>query len=462
MYEALFLKSKIVAVGLCAIIVIFGFSMAPNRSRFLLAVGTVSAAFQIDILIAPLGAVLVFSNFVFAILFAHSFFEIRSLQGVRDRSTPRIIWPWLGVIFFAALAIFKAINPVTARAPLLLFSFNLITFFAVLRTVKTASDVRFFVGCLLAALIVQGMIGLLQYKFPFFKIGVIDHSQSWMWWRAKGTFFHANHFGMFLALMLPIAIRSMVNAMAQGDSKWITYSFVAIGVGFVALLASYNRGSMVGFTFGLMIMLSIDFTRRGVKIRRIVSNLIAVGFLCVGLLSIKFGSKVYDRFFHSDANDQIEGRESQMAEALQVVSQHPVIGVGYSNDRYYAAEAFVHNMYLLIATETGIPGLLFFLWVIAEALRTLWRMSRSSVLYCSNYARGAIAAILGFCLASWAGPDFWIDNGVRSYFWLIVALVFVLSRLNRVVLLKQNERYALQRQQAGAASSIAAQATGVL
>lgn len=84
-------------------------------------------------------------------------------------------------------------------------------------------------------------------------------------------------------------------------------------------------------------------------------------------------------------------------------------------------------------------GLVCFLWFLFEILREALAVSRSKVLYCANYARGALASVLGFCLASWVGPDFWINFAVQAYFWLVLALLYALSRLKRVVVFKQKQ-----------------------
>ena len=453
MITPLLFQSKFLVLGLLAGITAIGLIMAPNRSRFLLALGTVTAAFQVEILIAPLGAGFTFGYVAFLLLLIFSFIEKGTRTGRERHPIPRVVWPWLALLLCSLFAVTKAVDSTVARGTIILFGFDLIIFFAVLRTVRTPQDIRFFAGCLMAAIMVQSLIGLLQYKFPFFKIGVIDHFQSYMWWRSKGTFFHANHFGMFLMLLLPVTIRSVISAIAEKNSPWVWYGFASAGIGFVALLASNNRGSWGGLTFGLLIMLAVDIFRRGTKIRRIITNLLAVALLVGGLLSIKFAPKIYDRVFADDAEGQLEGRELQMEETIPLVLANPLIGVGYGNDRFYASVIFVHNAYMLIAAETGIPGLLCFIWLLIEIFREIWVVSRSGVLFCANYARGALAALLGFCVASWVGPDFWINFGVQSYFWLLVALIFVVSRLRRTTFARQKQQMRKQQTQAVAATA---------
>jgi O-antigen ligase len=162
-------------------------------------------------------------------------------------------------------------------------------------------------------------------------------------------------------------------------------------------------------------------------------------------MSIKFAPKIYDRVFQDDAEGQLEGRSEQIEETIPLILRNPIVGVGYSNDRFYASVIFVHNVYMLIAAEIGVTGFICYLWFLFEIFREIWAISRSGVLYCANYGRGVLAGMLGFCLASWVGPDFWINYGVQSYFWLVLALLFALGRLKRVLLFKQRQM-ALQQQ----------------
>jgi len=64
------------------------------------------------------------------------------------------------------------------------------------------------------------------------------------------------------------------------------------------------------------------------------------------------------------------------ATALQLFSTHPLLGVGAGNyqffDRSYegvAAGGIAHNQFLTVAAETGVTGLLMFLWLVIALLR---------------------------------------------------------------------------------------------
>ncbi len=444
----LIFNSEIVYFGLVVVIFTLGFIMFSNHAYFLLAAGTISAAFQGGLWIPSFNTDFYLSFIIFSILLVYSYVNPKSNNGIRYNNKV-MIFAWLGVFLFSIFAITKALDVSKARQAIILFSIDLVIFFAIWRTVRTPKDVQFFIACLIAALIVQSMIGMLQYKIPLFKIGIIDQvlaEGKTKWYRAKGTFYHPNGFGMYIMIMLPIAYRGLINAYMQKNIKWRFYCIVGLTFGIVALLASFNRGSWAGLFVGFFIMCMVDFFRRKKKITKVLSNLIVAAFIFGTIISIKFAPVVLERIYGADADEQVENRSSQMVEATELIKQNPFIGVGYGNDLFYAAQIFVHNLYLLIAAEAGIPGLIFFLWFLIELFRETWRTSGSQIIYCANYSRGFIASLIGFCISSWVGPDFWIHYGVQSYFWLLVSLVFVVGRLDRNLIYKQKMMQKRQRE----------------
>src|SRR5947208_7021672 len=90
---------------------------------------------------------------------------------------------------------------------------------------------------------------------------------------------------------------------------------------------------------------------------------------------------VASRFYNPDEVYGFE-RIYYYATALQLFTTHPVLGVGAGNyqffDRSYEGEAaggIAHNQFLTMAAETGIVGLLIFLWLVF-ALHKLRRQLR--------------------------------------------------------------------------------------
>jgi O-antigen ligase len=99
--------------------------------------------------------------------------------------------------------------------------------------------------------------------------------------------------------------------------------------------------------------------------------------IAIVLIAIVFSGVigVAARFYNPDEVYGFE-RIYYYATALRLFVTHPLFGVGAGNyqffDRSYEGEAaggIAHNQFLTLAAETGIVGLLFFLWLVLALLR---------------------------------------------------------------------------------------------
>jgi O-antigen ligase len=137
----------------------------------------------------------------------------------------------------------------------------------------------------------------------------------------------------------------------------------------------------------------------------------------------------------------IQGRAAEMRAAALVFEQHPVAGVGPSEfplyyQQYAAAQGSgivrtinygpdrgapdpraSHDMFLSVAAEVGILGLLVFTAIIATALGTLRSVARTAEPDLSALALGLFAALAGYVTAG-----LFLTLAYERYFWLLLAL----------------------------------------
>jgi len=147
----------------------------------------------------------------------------------------------------------------------------------------------------------------------------------------------------------------------------------------IGLGLTFSRETwLLGF-FGLLLVSAAWLRRRvnptlGLLIVVVVSVVIVLSGV-IGLISTFYNpSDVYglERIYY-------------YVTALQLFAAHPLLGVGAGNyqffDRSYEGEAaggIAHNQFLTIAAETGVTGLLMFLWLVVVLLRIRKRL-RSEV-----------------------------------------------------------------------------------
>ncbi len=434
---------------LSLILVAVAMAVAKDRRRVLLMAAVVSAAWQGGLWLARFNTDIRLTHILLFGLFVWQFIEPQKRIHFR-KSYLRILLPWSLLIVWSTLAITQALNADYARMGPLTFFIDALAVYVMVNVIRTPKDLQFFLIVICFAVIGQSLLALVQFKFHFFKFGVIDEAASWMWWRARGSFFHPNHLGIFLAWSLPLVLRGLIGAIAGRDRKMTYITASAFLLGGMALLATFNRGSWIGLAAGMLVMVMLDMFGRGGKVKRVARGMLVVGVLVGMVGSVKYGGLILDRFINSDRQEQEANRSMQAQEAIELIKQKPILGVGYKNDIFYSSTIFVHNNYLLIAAETGLIGLGFFLWFLFEFWRMIIRAVRSKIPTVSNYGKGYVAGMLAFMIASIPGPDFWINEGVQMYFFVWLAFMISMLRIESKLLELQRKKRREQRMHSAA------------
>ena len=135
----------------------------------------------------------------------------------------------------------------------------------------------------------------------------------------------------------------------------------------------------------------------------------------------------------SDVDNSVLSRATENLTAIQVFADHPVVGVGpgqYPNYyRDYADEIGVsvkaenreaHNLYLGIAAETGLVGIVMFLGAVVATLMQLMRARARALATRPDLA--AIAAGFMLALVGYLASGMFLHLSYARYFWLVLAL----------------------------------------
>ncbi|HSU27832.1 MAG TPA: O-antigen ligase family protein [Chitinophagaceae bacterium] len=188
------------------------------------------------------------------------------------------------------------------------------------------------------------------------------------------------------------------------SAKWKSRLQWMMGFLVVALVFSYSRGAWLALAAGIL---------AGWLIRKkllLISFILLTGLITGGLFWVKsedrylrFANDYKNTIFHENFREHLiatyEGKDVSTAErfyrwiaGINMVGENPLTGTGpntfYENYKPYAVPAFktwvsnnedhstVHNYFLLLAVEQGIPGLIFFLVLLGAMLyyaETLYR-----------------------------------------------------------------------------------------
>jgi O-antigen ligase len=170
------------------------------------------------------------------------------------------------------------------------------------------------------------------------------------------------------ALCLPFLFSAVLFGRRSVSHYWLICGLFPLCL--VGLVLTFSRETwLLGFC-GLL-MVSVSWLRSRVNpafrvLIIVVATVVVVFSGVIGLVST---------FYNPDKVYGLE-RIYYYATALHLFTTHPLLGVGAGNyqffDRSYEGEAaggIAHNQFLTIAAETGVVGLLIFLWLVFALLK---------------------------------------------------------------------------------------------
>lgn len=189
--------------------------------------------------------------------------------------------------------------------------------------------------------------------------------------RFAGTFGAPSVAAAYLAIGLFVAFARLFAAERPTHARWLGLVF---GLGFLGLLLTRSRAVWIAFAIG-SVGLGLRAWVQG-RVSRRAAVWLGIGALLAVLVAWPL---VMDRLLQ-DHGEAAEVRNNLVRIALLMIADHPLTGLGINTATQhvieYAAKAdikgwvfIVHNQFLLVAAETGLPGLLAFVWLILSGMR---------------------------------------------------------------------------------------------
>lgn len=292
---------------------------------------------------------------------------------------------FLFTILFLSIAIFLSESPLVGWYFFLKFlemsflvwyvSKNLIT--------KEITGLLFFLGIVFESILSlgqifhQGAIGGLLYflgerNFSASTPGIANASVSGaLVLRPYGTFSHPN----MLAGYFVVAMLFVTYLLGKKKSKLSVFLFFSLAFGTVGLAISLSRTEIFAWIAAGILAVGISFHQR-------ISKNILLLFTVVGatlLLSVAFFPVIISRLLSFSFGESLSERIDLAKSAITMILSHPLLGVGPNNFisslPIFAKNDFVlqpvHTIYLLIAAESGIVGLLIFLGFLLFVIKVL-------------------------------------------------------------------------------------------
>lgn len=275
---------------------------------------------------------------------------------------------------------------------------------------------RWGAGALVVAGVIEALIGVLQFLFQrplglfFFGEPHLDLinpavaktivAGGGRLLRAYGTFVHPNVLAAFLLIVMYVVVHLLltvrypapVSRGGSGSIPFLTMTrriiyLIALFIILVGLGLTFSRATWLaaaGVCSGwLLIILCRERWRFMLKTKTIFQIIIVV-IIAVIFLQRFFPWVFLPKISFSASEPSVMRRLTYLHIGWEILKERPLIGVGIGNQTRYAAdhqlyqrfgfsqELFwqpVHNLYLLVAAELGLVGLLLLIIFIAVTLR---------------------------------------------------------------------------------------------
>ncbi|HSH05104.1 MAG TPA: O-antigen ligase family protein, partial [Anaerolineae bacterium] len=240
--------------------------------------------------------------------------------------------------------------------------------------------------------------------------------------RAIGTSVDPNSFGGLLVLIGALAGPQLV-AKKPIVPRWV--AVLMFGTIFTALILTFSRGAFLALVGGLGFVTVLRY-------RRLLPYLAFVGVASLGLPVMQsFVARMVAGLLGQDLATQM--RFGEYRDALSLIRQYPLFGVGFAGSPDIELYLGVANVYLTIGQQMGVLGLLSFVVLIGTMFgyaffnrHVFAEQARHDALWL-----GAHAAVVGGLVAGvFDHYLFNIDfHHAVTAFWLMVGLGVAATRL---------------------------------
>lgn len=197
--------------------------------------------------------------------------------------------------------------------------------------------------------------------------------------RATATFPDPHMLSFFLGLLIPIAL-----VLFLLEKNKLLYGFLLVAL-VVCDVLTFSRGGYLGLFAGALA--ALVFCRDSIKKNHKLSLLVLVGIFILALTIPNPISKRYWSSFNLKEGSN-KGRIETWRQAVGVILDHPVIGVGIGNyplaikpTATYREPIYAHNTYLDIAAETGILNALIWISLLVSAAVAFLKKSKENIIF---------------------------------------------------------------------------------
>jgi putative inorganic carbon (hco3(-)) transporter len=273
-----------------------------------------------------------------------------------------------------------------------------------------------------ALALVFAAIGIYQYETRdvFWNPKLLVANAYAPFYRVNSVFWDPSIYGRFLVVAI---LACLVAVLFGRDRRLLIGCTAAIAAIWAGLFFSYSQSSFAALVTGVVIASIFAWGRRGALIAVVAAVVVAVGALAVPNVR-------HDLFGNGRGlNSSTGGRGKLVRNGIKIAVHHPVAGVGIGDFKHAYAQithlkgrepkaAASHNTPVTVAAETGLPGLLLYVWLLASGLLLAFRRFARDLPGLTALTCGLVFAAVAvhslFYNAFFEDPTIWVALGLAA------------------------------------------------
>ena len=314
--------------------------------------------------------------------------------------------------------------------------------------IQRPSSLRCAIWSILAAGILMGSISVFQqltgtYNNEYWGLASVKLTTTGE--RLSGPIGDPNFYAQIMALVTPLAIWAVwteKKLLLKGLAAW------AFFVSVMTVIFTFSRGGFLAMILAFMIMAFFRPPRLPAVLLGSMTIIILFQFIplnyqdrITSLLNILPNSRT-----GGYVDESVQGRASENLVALNIFFDHPILGVGVGNYNIYYQEysrklgldprlqdRSAHNLYLEVAAERGLLGLLVFGSIIVLTLRKVFQ-SETIFKRLGNNVMADLAIAVGVSLIIYLISSIFLHDAYARYFWLFIAISWSVGQSSEYLL----------------------------
>lgn len=307
-----------------------------------------------------------------------------------------------------------------------------IFYYILINNVRDRKSIKLTIYALIFSIFIASSYSLFQLfsLSGFSPHGILEY-------RLPSVYYNPLIFAETLILTMPLLFVASISRLFP--VIWRKFALLVLLISLFALMLTYSRGAAVA----LAASTSLLFIKE-VRIRRLAYKAIPFIVLALilqwGLISSIFMRRLPTMQYLSEPSNAITERLNGWQSSLTMISDRPLTGVGlgmfkYNYPQYMISEAILqlesaHNLYLNIAVEMGILGLIFFLIILGIIIKRAIFLTKSKDPFIKDISLGLLASAAGYSVLVFFGAEFVHKHMFTNMllFWTIIGLIIILGR----------------------------------